>query len=59
MCLVRRDLLGLILYSQSSHLQLSIFQNIISYQIERFLKQWIRIEHWICIQIQWIDPIGE
>ena len=58
MSLVCRGLSGLIHYSLSCPLQLNIFKNInYMYQIGCFLNQWICIEHWIWILIQWTVPI--
>jgi len=42
-----RALLGLIQWSPSCPLQLSIFSKLINIKLNAFLKQWVCIEHWI------------
>jgi len=54
-----RALLGPIHWSPSCPLQLSIFSNLIHIRLNVFLKQWVCIEHWIWIPIQWTVPIRE
>jgi len=54
-----RVLLALIHWSPSCPLQLSIFSKLIHIKLNVFLKQWVCIEHWTWIPIQWTVSIQE
>ena len=51
-----RALLGLIRWSPSCPLRLSIFSNVNDIKLNVLLKQWICIEHWIWIAANWQFP---